>query len=186
MTRNNLLRAAAVLFTAVAVFVLFAGCGEEKQAQTDIEIMEQQGVPDIFIEESQQLSDQNTPPDLVLETTSGETVTAQNATLGGYTWEWMDSSGKIRFEEEEAPCAAEMKEIAIIERGSCDGSVVLRINGGTLRTVRIWPEGAAMEEGEKITIENNTIVFPAEGAYCYEAVVEYAGGRVYYAFKISE
>lgn len=186
MKRNILRRAAAVLLAAAAIFALLAGCGEEQQEQTDIEIMEQQGVPDIFIEESQQLSNQNTPPALVLETTLGETVSATNATLGGYTWEWMDSAGKIRFEEEEAPCAAEMKDIVVIERDSCEGSVTLRISGGTLRTVRMWPEGAAMEEGEKLTMDSNTVVFPAEGAYRYEAVVEYSGGRVYYAFKISE
>ena len=187
MKKNILLRWAAAMLALVAVFALFAGCGDDaEESKTDAEIMEQQGVPDIFIEESQQLTNQDTPPALVLETTQGETVSATNATLGGYAWEWMDSSGKIRFNEEEAPCAAEMKDIAVISRASCDGKVALRINGGTLRSVQIWGEGAPMEEGEKITVENETIVFPGQGEYRYEVVVEYAGGRVYYAFRLSE
>jgi len=187
MKRTVMLRMAAALLAAAAVLTLLIGCGKNKpeSVQTDAEIMEQQGVPDIFIEESRQLSDQDAPPVLVLETTMGETVSATHATLGGYTWEWMDSNGKIGFDEMEAPCAAEMKDIAVIGRDTCEGSVVLRINGGTLRFVQIWPEGAPMEEGEKITVDNNTIVFPAEGEYRYEIVVEYPGGRVYYAFKVS-
>lgn len=188
MSTKKYVRAAAVLFAVLAALTLLFGCGKDEtpESQTDAQIMEQQGVPDIFIEESQQLGDQDTPPTLVVETTDGENVTATYATLGGYVWEWLDSAGKVRLSEEEAPCAADMREIAVVERKNSDGSAILRITGGTLRSVQVWKDGAVTEDGEKITIENDTIVFPESGAHRYEIVVEYAGGRVYYAFMVTE
>ncbi len=178
--KNRLLFA---LVLALAALVCLGGCGKEPAQEIAIE---QQGTPDIFIEEAQQLSGQSTPPNLMIETVSGEIATATTATLGGYVWEWVDEKGSVRLSEEEAPCAADMKTIVTVPRGSSDGTAKLQFSGGTLRSVQIWADGAPMEEGEKLTIEGGRIVFPESGAWRYEIVVEYPGGRVYYAFRVSE
>lgn len=183
---SALLRPAAVLLAVAVLVTLLAGCGKDRPESQSGQPVTEQAMPDIFMEEAEQLGNLDTPPALVVETTSGETVSAAYATLGGYVWEWMDSDGKVRLSEEEAPCAADMREITVIERGSTDGSAVLRINGGTLRSVQMWKDGAPMEEGERLTVENNTIIFPSDGAYRFEIVVSYTGGRVYYAFMVTE
>jgi len=187
MNKNVLFRLAVIALAAAALLAVLCGCGKEKeQTETGQQITEDYGVPDIFMEEDAALSNMETPPTLIVETTSGETVSATYATLGGYVWEWMDSDGRKQISEEEAPCAADMKEIAVVERSQTDGTAVLQITGGTLRSVQIWQDSAPMEEGERLAIEGNTIVFPPAGAYRYEIVVEYAGGRVYYAFMVTE
>lgn len=187
MKRNiTFARVTAVLLVLAALFAVLCGCGGDKPEEQSGQAVTEQAMPDIFIEEAEQLGNQDTPPVLVVETTDGETVSATNATLGGYVWEWMDSDGRVRLSEEEAPCAADMKEIAVIKRGTTDGKATLGITGGTLHSVQIWADGAPMEEGERLTVEGQTIVFPADGAYRYEIVVDYTGGRVYYAFMVTE
>ena len=174
-----------LLLAALAAVVCLCGCGSDSDAEQEL-AAEQMGTPDIFIEDSQQLPRSSTPPNLVIETSSGEVVSATYATLGGYVWEWMDEDGSIEITEDEAPCAAEMKEIATIFRSASSGSARLQISGGELRSVRIWADGAKMDEGQKLAVEGNVIVFPESGAYRYEVVVEYDGGRVYYAFMITD
>ena len=187
MNKNVLFRLAVIALAAAALLAVLCGCGKEKeQTETGQQITGDYGVPDIFMEEDAALSNMETPPTLIVETTSGETVSATYATLGGYVWEWLDSAGKVRLSEEEAPCAADMREIAVVERKTSGGSAVLRITGGTLRSVQVWKDGAVTEDGEKITVENDTIVFPESGAHRYEIVVESSGGRVYYAFMVTE
>jgi len=178
--RKTVLMAALLL----AVLLGIAGCGKEPD-QTET-ALEQAGTPDIFIEETQQLPRESTPPNLVIETVSGEVATATYATLGGYVWEWIGENGRVELSEEEAPCAADMKNIVTISRADASGKARLQISGGTLRSVYMWVDGAPMEEREKLTIENNEIIFPESGAYRYEIVVDYTGGRVYYAFMIGE
>ncbi len=181
MNRNlhRLLTAAAVLLTVLAVLT---GCGRES-ADEPLPDAGQADAPEIFIEESEQLPKESTPPVLNIRTSSGETFTA---TMGGYVWEWMNQNGNVEISESEEPCAADMKTISTIPRQSTDGTAELLIEGGTLRLVKQWVDGAPLEEGEKLVTEGSTIVFPQSGAYRYEVVVEYTGGRVYYAFMISE
>ncbi len=183
MKAKEILRAAVLLLAAAAMLLLF-GCGEKEPVTAPEN--ELQDVPDIFIDDGAGLGNQDTPPALVLETVSGETASALNATLGGYVWRWIDEDGKEKLSEEEAPSAAEMKDIAVIKRSQTEGSVRLQINGGTLLRVRMWQDGAPMEESEKIITENNTIVLPQSGACRYEVVVDYEGGRVYYAFMVTD
>lgn len=170
------------VFLCAAMLLTFFGCGAAEET-ADIPDVGQEGTPEIFIND--ELGTESTPPNLVIETTDGETVTATYATLGGYVWEWFEA-GAVNLAEEEAPSAADMKNIAVIDRSRTEGYATLQINGGTLRSVQIWQDGEPLESGEKITIENNRIVFPESGAYRYEVVVEYAGGRVYYAFMVTE
>lgn len=172
------------LWAAAVLLLCLCGCGKNG-SEVELEL-EQTGTPDIFIEEAEQLPRDSTPPNLVIETISGEVATATYATLGGYVWEWIDENGSIKLSEEESPCAADMKSIVTIDRSSTDGKARLQITGGTLRSVYMWVDGAPMEEREKLTVENDTIIFPDSGAYRYEIVVEYTGGRVYYAFMITE
>lgn len=187
MKRYDVLRRlTAVLLAVTALMTLLCGCGKDKPEEQSGQTVTEQAMPDIFMEEAEQLGDQDTPPVLIVETTTGETVSATYATLGGYVWEWMDSDGRVRLSEEEAPCAADMKDIAVIRRDQTDGKAVLQITGGTLHSVQIWADSAPMEEGERLTVEGETIVFPAGGAYRYEVVVDYTGGRVYYAFMVTE
>ena len=175
---------AKLIFTSFALVLVFllalGGCGKEPDAPVTETIPDT--TPEIFIEESQQLPRESTPPSLVVKHMNGETT----ATLGGYVWEWINESGMTRISEEEAPCAADMKTIAAIRRGDTDGGVDLQISGGTLRSVQMWVDGEPLESGEKLVVEGTRIVFPESGAYRYEVVVEYAGGRVYYAFMIAE
>ena len=183
MNRNTKILTAAML--ALTAVLCLCGCAKEQEtAQPEIAI-EEQGTPDIAIEESPALSSQSTPPNLIVETVSGEVATATYATLGGYTWRYTADDGSEKLSEDEAPCAAEMKEIATISRSSTDGRAKLQISGGTLVYVQIWPDGETMENGEKLLIENNEIVFPESGDYRYEIAVEYPSGRVYYAFMIT-
>jgi len=187
MNRKKFLRVFSLMLTVAAVFVLLCGCSEDEKPESQGEIItEMQDVPDIFIDDGAGLSNQGTPPALVLEIAKGETVSAVNATLGGYVWRWIDDGGREKLAEEEAPCAADMKDITTIKRSTTEGRVKLQITGGTLHLAKIWKDGAAMEESEKVTVEDNTIVFPENGAYRYEIVVDYESGRVYYAFMITE
>ncbi len=187
MNRNVILRVFSLMLAAAAVMTVLCGCSKDEQPGSQGEIItEMQDVPDIFIDDGAGLSNQETPPALVLEISKGETVSAVNATLGGYVWRWIDDSGREKLAEEEAPCAADMKDITAIKRSSAEGSVKMQITGGTLHLVKIWEDGAAMEESEKVTVEDNTIVFPGSGAYRYEIVVDYESGRVYYAFMVTE
>jgi|GEM_PF-1676350 len=187
MKLTTVLRTAALVLAAAALLTIMTGCSDDKESGTaGTPVTEEQAVPDIFIDDGAGLGNQDTPPALVIETTKGETVSAVNATLGGYVWRWLDESGKEKLSEEEAPCAADMKEITVIRRSSAEGKAKLQISGGTLHLVKVWEDGKPMEESEKVTVENNTIVFPPSGAWRYEIVVDYEGGRVYYAFMVSE
>lgn len=186
MTAKRSVRILALVLAAAAVFALLCGCGKKEKPDTQDHPVTEQDIPDIFIDDGAGLSNQDTPPALVLETAQGETVSAVNATLGGYVWRWLDDSGRERLSEEEAPCASDMKEITTIRRSSTEGKVRLQISDGTLYLVKIWADGAAMEESEKVTVDSDTIVFPESGAHRYEVVVDYEGGRVYYAFMITD
>lgn len=164
------------------VLLALVGCSAPEGEETpDV------GEPDVYQFEPPPLSHESAPPVLTLESTSGGQTKSTEAVIGGYTWSWMDENGMTVTDENEAPCAADMKHIAVLDRADTDGTVTLRISeGGELRSLQVWKDKAPMEEGERLKLEGTVITLPESGAYRYELIVEYPSGKVYYAFMVTE